>query len=88
MLMRLAHALGGAGYLVILTTHDLPLAAQATRIVLLGPKGVVADGRPEQVLRDEAAWASVGLSVPEWVLARLHPGQTMDGGPPTADCEP
>jgi len=71
MLMYLAHALAGAGYLVILTTHDLTLAAQADRILLLGPQGFVADGPPGQVLRDDGAWAGLGLSVPEWVCAQL-----------------
>jgi energy-coupling factor transport system ATP-binding protein len=69
MLMGLAHALAGAGYLVILTTHDLTLAARADRIVLLGAGGVVADGQPDWVLRDDGAWASVGLTVPDWVFS-------------------
>ena len=69
MLIRLARALAGAGQLVILTTHDLPLAAQADRLLLLGPDGFGADGPPAEVLRDDAAWARLGLSVPAWVLA-------------------
>jgi energy-coupling factor transporter ATP-binding protein EcfA2 len=71
MLIRLAHAVARAGRLVILTTHDLPLAAQADRLLLLGPDGFVADGPPADVLRDNAAWASIGLSVPEWVVSPL-----------------
>ena len=63
-LIRLARALAEAGQLVILTTHDLPLAAQADRLLLLGPDGFVADGPPAEVLRDGAAWARLGLSVP------------------------
>jgi energy-coupling factor transporter ATP-binding protein EcfA2 len=69
MLVRLARALASAGQLVILTTHDLPLAIQANRLLLLGPDGFVADGPPAEVLRDDAAWARLGLSVPEWVVA-------------------
>ena len=69
MLVRLAQRLAGAGQLVILTTHDLPLALQADRLLLLGPEGFVADGPPARVLADRAAWAKLGLSVPEWVRA-------------------
>jgi energy-coupling factor transporter ATP-binding protein EcfA2 len=67
MLIHLARSLAGAGQLVILTTHDLPLAAQADRLLLLGPDGFVASGPPAQVLRDDVAWARLGLSVPAWV---------------------
>jgi len=67
MLIHLARALAHAGKLVILTTHDLALAAQADRLLLLGPDGFVADGAPEAILHDQAAWARLGLLVPEWV---------------------
>jgi len=67
-LMRLAHALADAGQLVILTTHDLTLAARADRLLILGQDGFVADGPPGAVLRDEAPWAQVGLCVPDWVV--------------------
>lgn len=68
-LMRLAHALAEAGQLVILTTHDLALASQADRLLILGRDGFVADGPPDEVLRDEAPWAEVGLHVPDWVVS-------------------
>ncbi|MGD8794655.1 MAG: ABC transporter ATP-binding protein [Anaerolineae bacterium] len=67
MLVRLARALADAGKLVILTTHDLPLALQADRLLLLGPGGFVADGPPGCVLRDAAAWDQLGLVVPDWL---------------------
>ncbi len=70
MLICLARALAGAGQLVILTTHDLPLAAQADQLALLGPEGFVARGPSANVLRDDAAWSRLGLSVPEWVHAQ------------------
>jgi energy-coupling factor transporter ATP-binding protein EcfA2 len=70
MLVRLARSLAGTGQLVILTTHDLPLAVQADRLLLLGPEGFVADGPPVSVLAEDAAWAKLGLSVPEWVHAQ------------------
>jgi energy-coupling factor transporter ATP-binding protein EcfA2 len=66
-LIRLARALAETGQLVILTTHDLALAMRADRLMLLGADGFAADGPPGQVLRDDAAWASVGLVVPAWV---------------------
>ncbi len=67
-LMRVARALASAGQLVLLTTHDLPLAMQADRLMLLGPAGFVADGPPDAVLEEPAAWASLGLSVPDWLV--------------------
>jgi energy-coupling factor transport system ATP-binding protein len=69
MLVHLVRSLADAGQLVILTTHDLPLAVQADRLLLLGPQGFVADGPPAVVLNDDPAWARLGLSVPEWVRA-------------------
>ncbi|MDY7077132.1 MAG: ABC transporter ATP-binding protein [Chloroflexota bacterium] len=66
-LIELARALADAGQLVILTTHDLSLASQADRLLVLGNRGFVADGPPACVLRDGAPWAEVGLRVPEWV---------------------
>ena len=66
-LIRVARALAGAGQLVVLTTHDLTLAAQADRLALLGPEGFVAHGPPAEIFCDDAAWASLGLSVPEWI---------------------
>jgi energy-coupling factor transporter ATP-binding protein EcfA2 len=67
-LIRLARALAGAGRLVVMTTHDLSLAAQADRLLLLGEFGFVADGPPSEVLRRAAAWEEVGLVVPGWAV--------------------
>ena len=67
LLIRLARALADAGQLVILTTHDLPLAAQADRLALMGPEGFLTEGPPTEVLRDDAAWARLGLAVPGWL---------------------
>jgi energy-coupling factor transporter ATP-binding protein EcfA2 len=71
-LMRVAQALAGAGQLVILTTHDLPLAAGADRLILLGPTGFVADGPPSAILQDQGAWASLGLGVPDWLVRPIR----------------
>jgi len=67
-LIRVARALAAAGQLVILTTHDLTLAAQADTMALLGPHGFAAWGPPAGVLRDPGPWTGLGLSVPSWVL--------------------
>jgi energy-coupling factor transport system ATP-binding protein len=67
MLIHLCHALADAGQLVILTTHDLTLAARADRLLLLGAEGFVADGPPADVLRDHAAWTRLGLRIPVWL---------------------
>jgi ABC-type hemin transport system ATPase subunit len=68
-LVHVARALARAGRLVVMTTHDLSLAAQADRLLLMDESGFVADGPPDTVLRDEAAWRRAGLIVPDWVTA-------------------
>jgi energy-coupling factor transporter ATP-binding protein EcfA2 len=49
-LMVLARALANTGRVVIMTTHDRSLAAQADRVLLLDTSGFIADGPPEEVL--------------------------------------
>ena len=67
ILMRILRALADAGQLVIMTTHDLTLASQADRLVLLGAGGkIVADGETKAVLQTRAAWERIGISLPEW----------------------
>jgi energy-coupling factor transport system ATP-binding protein len=66
-LIHLARALADAGQLVMMTTHDLALAAQADRLLLLGADGLVANGPPDRVLADRVPWASLGITLPEWV---------------------
>jgi energy-coupling factor transport system ATP-binding protein len=66
-LIRLARTLASSGSLVVMTTHDLTLAAQADRMALLGEGRIVADGSPAELLADRAAWEKVGLFVPRWV---------------------
>jgi len=68
ILMRLLRALADAGQLVVITTHDLTLAAQADRLILLGAEGVVADGDTQLVLQDHAAWQKAGVILPDWFL--------------------
>jgi energy-coupling factor transport system ATP-binding protein len=72
-LIRVARALAGAGHLVVLTTHDLPLAAQADQLALLGPQGFVVHGPPTDILHADSAWAKLGLAVPDWVRDPTSP---------------
>lgn len=68
ILIRLLRRLVYAGQLVVMTTHDLALAAQADRLILLGSDGVITDGKTDEILRDEAAWEQAGLILPDWFL--------------------
>ena len=67
MLLRILRSLAAAGQIVIMTTHDLVLAAHADRLLLLGPGGLVADGPPALVLAGRSAWEALNLLVPAWV---------------------
>ena len=67
MLIRLLRALAASGMLIIMTTHDLALAAQADRLLLLGPDGITADGPASEIMRSDAAWKRLGLELPGWV---------------------
>ena len=50
---------------LVLLGADLRLARHCSRIILLSHGEVAADGPPEQVLRDAAAFRSLGLRPPE-----------------------
>ncbi len=67
LLMRLARSLAGAGQLVVMTTHDLALAVQADRLIVLHEGRIVADGPAASVLSDKRVWQVTGLTVPAWV---------------------
>ena len=66
-LIHALRAVAQSGAVVLMATHDLELAAQAGRLLLLSRRGILADGPPGQVLADAAAWNELGLVVPEWV---------------------
>ncbi|MCA9936328.1 MAG: ABC transporter ATP-binding protein [Ardenticatenaceae bacterium] len=68
MLMRLLRRVANARQLVIITTHDIALAAQADRMILLGAHGFVADGPPAAILADPIPWQRLGLLLPDWVV--------------------
>ncbi len=73
-LIRTLRSVAKSGRLVVMTTHDLALASQADRMVLLGSQGVVADGPPIQVLADKSAWDSIGIHIPSWFHALQRVG--------------
>lgn len=72
MLLRVVHALNRSGRLVIITTHDLRLAAGADRIVLLNEGQVYADGPAGEILADDASWKAIGLHIPDWFRESEH----------------
>ncbi|MGC9346702.1 MAG: ABC transporter ATP-binding protein [Anaerolineae bacterium] len=78
-LLHLARALAATGQVVIMTTHDLALAAQADRMMLMNHAGFVSDGPPIQVLNDEAAWSEIGLRVPDWIWNEAPSGEPGAG---------
>ncbi|MBN1668935.1 MAG: ABC transporter ATP-binding protein [Anaerolineales bacterium] len=71
ILMRLLKSVVAAGYLVVMTTHDLGLAAQADRLLVLGEAGFLADGPPTQVFADSRPWQQAGILLPDWFRASL-----------------
>jgi energy-coupling factor transport system ATP-binding protein len=66
ILAGMMRMLADAGQLVLMTTHDLMLASQADRMILLGGDGVLADGKTETVLQDKKAWQQAGILLPDW----------------------
>lgn len=67
ILLRLLRHIAHSGQLVLITTHDLALAAQCDRLVLLGDHGILADGPPQEVFAQTHAWQRAGLMVPNWL---------------------
>ncbi|MCB7136215.1 ABC transporter ATP-binding protein [Cellulosimicrobium marinum] len=64
-LLDLLTALHHDGTAVVVVSHDMQLVAEhATRVVALTDGAVVADGRPEDVLADEALLRAAGLRTP------------------------
>lgn len=64
LLMEGLHALHQAGHTIMFITHDLKLAAQAQRIVVISRGRVALDGPPQAVLADSAELQAVGLRPP------------------------
>jgi energy-coupling factor transporter ATP-binding protein EcfA2 len=72
-LLDLLTDLHDGGTTVVVVSHDMQLVAEhATRVVALAGGRIVADGRPCDVLRDDAVLAAAGLRTPP--LARATSG--------------
>ena len=50
ILIQLLRVLAAAGRLVIMATHDLELASQADHLLLMGPNGITAQGKPAELM--------------------------------------
>jgi energy-coupling factor transport system ATP-binding protein len=66
-LIRLLREMAKAGWFVLFTTHDLELASQADRMLLLTEQGVICDGPTKEVLNNQHAWCEAGLFLPPWI---------------------
>lgn len=67
------------GISVVIALHDMDMAARlADRICVVKGGGIVAEGRPETILYDEALLASAGLEMP--TVARLFRQLGLDDG--------
>lgn len=62
--MQVFRELAGDGRAVMISIHDLGLAARhCTRLILLAEGGVIADGTPHDVLTTELMAEAFGVSV-------------------------
>lgn len=62
--MRVFRELANEGRAVLVSIHDLGLAARhCTRLILMAEGGVLADGPPAQVLSPELMARAFGISV-------------------------
>jgi energy-coupling factor transport system ATP-binding protein len=66
LLMQILKSITDAGRLTVMTTHDLQLASQADRLIILDSGGVLADGPPQKIISDRAVWATAGINLPAW----------------------
>jgi energy-coupling factor transport system ATP-binding protein len=78
MLMEICRGLASHGKIVIMTTHELHLAAMADRVTLLAADGssIAADGTPDCVFSDRHAWKRAGMFVPAWMSCAEPDGIT------------
>lgn len=67
ILLRVLKSLANLGYLVIVSTHDLELAAQADQIMLLSTEGIVNIGESQTVIAQESSWRQIGMVKPDWM---------------------
>lgn len=64
LLMERLHSLHEASHTILLITHDLKLAAEAQRVVVISRGRVAIDGPPQQALADSTPLEAVGLRPP------------------------
>lgn len=65
-LMALLHDLNAKGHTIILITHDIELAAEhAKRVVVIFDGGLLTDGDPKDVFLEEAKLKQTFLTVPD-----------------------
>lgn len=63
-IFRLCSTLCAEGRTAMLVVHELSLAARfCARLLLVGPDGIVADGTPEEVMREAALSRAYGVPV-------------------------
>lgn len=67
------------GISVVIALHDMDMAARLSdRVCVVKDGGIFAEGRPEEILYDEALLASAGLEMP--TVARLFKDLGLDDG--------
>ena len=67
------------GISVVIALHDMDMAARlADRVCVVKGGGIVAEGRPEEILYDEALLSSAGLDLP--TVAKLFRQLGLDDG--------
>ena len=77
-LMKLMNRLKRLGITIILVTHDMDIAAsECTRVIVIADKGIVFDGKPEELFSAEYRPENWGLAYPPSVLL----GRRLPGAP-------
>ncbi|HOO72988.1 MAG TPA: ATP-binding cassette domain-containing protein [Spirochaetota bacterium] len=74
MLINICRELAAQNRMVLFTTHDLHLAAEADQVILLSPNGIEAMGGTDELFRDQEAWNRAGLFVPRWISGAMKEG--------------
>ncbi|MDF1515323.1 MAG: ATP-binding cassette domain-containing protein [Anaerolineae bacterium] len=70
-LMQLARAVANTGRIVMMTTHDLTLASQADRLLVIDKGRIVGDDHPGALIKDTSLWDQIGMPVPDWIVEQF-----------------